>query len=395
MPTPRDKEIRDRSRLLRRWRAWHQEQIDEALRGPHHAELGALLGFLNRMTLADGDRLIDLVKHQGWHGAGSDMRYLILRTIDLEIIKIREANGLDSIDDALEGEDLTFAHYCATRFPATPGILRPTAVNPPRAGTTTMTMPETAKTPAVIDPSTAVSRSELAAYAKYARSGGNYHGDLLKFSGKSGVYTAGAEGREIPLGTEMAAIIPEMLVGYIMWIDGAPERQALVPLDASYDRDAFRVSLGDIDRSQWARDDDGRPKDPWSESAYLPLTEIERGTPYTFSTSSVGGNGAIKRLVGAYQRMLEHSPRTTIGHLPITELGETHYRHSIKERGTIYNPVFTIVDWIPAKSVPGLGAPEISNERNKDIGDEPSEPELPAEPAKAPPKQAQASRTRL
>jgi len=45
--------------------------------------------------------------------------------------------------------------------------------------------------------------TQLTALEKYGRSGGDLYGELLKFSGKTGVWTAGAQGIEIPIGTQL------------------------------------------------------------------------------------------------------------------------------------------------------------------------------------------------
>jgi hypothetical protein len=97
------KNLAERSKTFRRWRAWHREQLDSALRGPWHAELRELLDF--RLTSGNGKALVDLVKRQGWHGAGSQMKYLVLRELDQKIIRLREDSGLDPFSDPLPWSD--------------------------------------------------------------------------------------------------------------------------------------------------------------------------------------------------------------------------------------------------------------------------------------------------
>jgi len=193
--------------------------------------------------------------------------------------------------------------------------------------------------------------AQLAAYDKYSRSAGGFYGDLLKFSGKTGEWTAGQQSVEIPLGTQLVAIIPEMLVGYVQWKDGELVEQALVPLTPEYDAKALRETLGDTDREEWPRNDDGELEDPWKEAALLPMKNLATGAEYTFSTSSVGGCRAVKQLVGAYSKQIQAAPETTAGHLPVIELGASSYKHQKKERGTIYNPVLLGVDWVPASEI--------------------------------------------
>jgi hypothetical protein len=89
----------------------------------------------------------------------------------------------------------------------------------------------------------------------------------------------------------------------------------------------------------------------------LPLKDPETGAEYTFSTSSVGGVRACKKLVGDYVKQIKAAPETTAGCLPIVELKSHSYQHTDRKRGTIYNPVLQGIDWIRASDVLNLSAP--------------------------------------
>jgi hypothetical protein len=197
--------------------------------------------------------------------------------------------------------------------------------------------------------------TQLTALERYGRSGGDLYGDLLKFSGKTGTWTAGAQGIEIPIGTRLAAIVPEMLAGYVKWLNGELVEQALIPVTEAYDPKALRGSLGDTDHNQWPRAEDGQPEDPWKEAAYLPLKNLKTGAQYTYSTSSLGGCRAVKKLVATYAWQIRAAPETTANHLPVVELGARSYKHTDRKRGTIFNPVLTGVDWVPASAVADRG----------------------------------------
>ena len=154
--------------------------------------------------------------------------------------------------------------------------------------------------------------AQLTALERYGRSGGDLYGELLKFSGKTGTWTAGAQGIEIPVGTKLVAIVPEMLAGFVKWVDGELAEQAMQPITEAYDPKALRASLGDLDPAKWPRgDDDGQPEDPWKEAAYLPLKDLEKGAKFTYSTSSVGGTRAVKHLVATYAWQLRAAPEGT------------------------------------------------------------------------------------
>jgi hypothetical protein len=209
--------------------------------------------------------------------------------------------------------------------------------------------------------------THLTALEKYGRSGGDLFGELLKFSGKTGTWTAGAQGVEIPLGTQLVAIVPEMLVGFVKWVGGELAEQALVPVTETYSPKVLRATLGDDDPSGWATNDSGVREDPWKEAAYLPMKNLKTGTEYTYSTSSVGGTRAVKHLVRTYAWQLRAAPETTTGHLPVVELGARDYKHADRKRGTIYNPVLAGVDWVPASAVPDKNdaAPSFEDHRSE------------------------------
>src|SRR5215475_7149049 len=97
-------------------------------------------------------------------------------------------------------------HACESAPGATPGKSR----------TVTMTDTEKAIVPA---PSTAPS-VQLTALERYGRSGGNLYGELLKFSGKTGAWTSGAQSVEVPIGTQLVAIVSELVAGFVKWKDG-------------------------------------------------------------------------------------------------------------------------------------------------------------------------------
>jgi hypothetical protein len=197
----------------------------------------------------------------------------------------------------------------------------------------------------------ATTPTRLDALEKYARSGGGgLYGDLLKFSGKTGTWTAGAQSIEIPIGTQLVAIVPEMLVGFVQWKDGELVDQAMQPLTEAYDPRALRVSLGNTDRERWTKNDEGQVEDPWREAALLPLKNLKTGAEYTYSTSSLGGCRCVKQLVAAYAWQVRAAPETTADQLPVVELGARSYKHRDRKRGTIFNPVLTGVDWVPASA---------------------------------------------
>jgi hypothetical protein len=97
----RNKALRERDTMFRRWRRWHLQQLEEARKGTWGEELDELLELLRTLTAEDGPALIDLVQRQGWAGASSGTKYLVLREIDQAITRVREQNGMVPIDSSL------------------------------------------------------------------------------------------------------------------------------------------------------------------------------------------------------------------------------------------------------------------------------------------------------
>jgi hypothetical protein len=51
LPRDQAKELADQARLLRAWKQWHQEQLDEALAGVHGAQIAELMVQLDWLEL--------------------------------------------------------------------------------------------------------------------------------------------------------------------------------------------------------------------------------------------------------------------------------------------------------------------------------------------------------
>jgi hypothetical protein len=158
-------------------------------------------------------------------------------------------------------------------------------------------------------------------------------GTLLKFS--KGDYLAGQSSEDIPLGTVMTAIMDHLMVGWVQWCDNAPTQHVMGRVVEGY-VPPRRAELGDMDQSQWERDDRGDPKDPWQLTNYLPM--VGQDETYTFTTSSKGGIGAIGELCKVYGRHMRERPEE----YPRIKLEVGSYMHSDKQFGRIRFPVFKV-----------------------------------------------------
>jgi hypothetical protein len=112
-----EKELRDNARLLRWWKAWHREQREAVLAGPHGVVLGELLRMIKNLQHVQPAQLIGLARSVDWAVVDYNTRFIVLHEINSSITKFREKRGLEPIDDSVEGEP-PFRTLKAILFPA-------------------------------------------------------------------------------------------------------------------------------------------------------------------------------------------------------------------------------------------------------------------------------------
>jgi hypothetical protein len=174
-------------------------------------------------------------------------------------------------------------------------------------------------------------------------------GRLLKFN--KGDWLAGQDEEELERGTQLVAVMDQLFIGWIKWVDSKPEEQRLGKVVEGY-RPEKRKELGDTDETLWEVDDQGRARDPWQFTNHLILrnpgtTGEDDEDLYTFATSSRGGINAIGELCKAYGKAMRMKPEEW----PVVELDVDSYNHSNKEFGRIKIPVIKLVDWEPKTGV--------------------------------------------
>lgn len=175
-------------------------------------------------------------------------------------------------------------------------------------------------------------------------------GDLLRFS--KGDYLYGQDNNEMPVGSKMIANMDQLLRGWIRWEDNKPAEQIMGLVVEGY-KLPKRESLGWQDKNQWEIDDRGQARDPWQETYYMLLRELDKdGKPlagdeglYTFTTASVGGKDAVILLCKEYGKWMRMQPDK----FPIITLDMEKYNHPNKSYGVIKKPKFLFnprTDWI-------------------------------------------------
>ena len=101
----KDKKLADDARLLRAWRRWHVEQLEEALVDVHADVMSRLMAQLEELRSAR--ELVDFISAQDWNAVDANTRLIALNEINATITRLRERLGQQPIDDALWAEPLT------------------------------------------------------------------------------------------------------------------------------------------------------------------------------------------------------------------------------------------------------------------------------------------------
>jgi hypothetical protein len=99
----RDKELADNERLLRWWKAWHREERDAALAGPHAVTLAELFRAFANIECVKPAQLIGFIGTIDWGSIDYETRLTTLHEVNAAITRYREKRGLEPIDDPLPG----------------------------------------------------------------------------------------------------------------------------------------------------------------------------------------------------------------------------------------------------------------------------------------------------
>jgi hypothetical protein len=181
-------------------------------------------------------------------------------------------------------------------------------------------------------------------FAAFANEGGpGIQGKLLTC--KKGVWGIGADSDAVKAGTLFLALVPSTMRGWLKWVDGKVV-DARMGLVANGFLMPHLYSLPDRDESQWEKNPDGTPRDPWSKCYRLLL--IETAPPHgdvTFSGSSYGAQLACQALCGVYSV----DSHLYEGAYPVVALG-TRTRVS-RSYGRIVGPSFDVQGWATIEDV--------------------------------------------
>lgn len=106
-----------------------------------------------------------------------------------------------------------------------------------------------------------------------------------------------------------------------------------------------RSTLGHDDQNTWEVSN-GKPRDPWQATIYMPMTSLDAANVFTFSTGSDGGRRhAIGPLCKEYGGRIRQHP----DELPIVKLHQDSYLHSDRGIGRVKYPEFPVLRWVNAE----------------------------------------------
>jgi hypothetical protein len=164
----------------------------------------------------------------------------------------------------------------------------------------------------------------------------NLLGVLLKY--KKGKWRYGQDDIELPIGTELIALMSEARHGYVHWHKGKPDNYALIRIADGGSRPA-RDSLGDLDESRWPVGLSGTREDPWAETVLLPFMSLDGEQVFTWTSKWAGGKTAFYTLCKRYAWIGRKYPRQ----FPVVAVG-TETAES-KTYGEYDRPTLEIVRW--------------------------------------------------
>jgi hypothetical protein len=220
-----------------------------------------------------------------------------------------------------------------------------------------MTTQSTGNLPAPAQPVGLGMPANVSGFVRFASTDGDDRlGDNWFLSGKTGQATVGQQRLEVKLPRKYAILfgVPQAQVGYLEWLPGGKVgRSDWVSLrDPESNLEELREALGDNDPTQWKQfTPKGKPKDPLSLSARLPMVDWETGQLVTYPTSAKSHVKAIQRLVKACVVQMRAAPDTTLHHVPVAEIGVHSYE---LDTGDIFVPHFTVLDWVPERVIVSL-----------------------------------------
>jgi hypothetical protein len=126
LPRDPEKEAREQATLLKAWKAFHAEELEQAFGSAHGAIIAELMGVLDQLEIDSAATLLDFMQRADWRSVDYATRLTALHQVNQSIARLRARNGLPEIDDPLPGQpDNAFRRIKALLFPNSPASPAP------------------------------------------------------------------------------------------------------------------------------------------------------------------------------------------------------------------------------------------------------------------------------
>ena len=116
------KRLAANAKLMRWWRNWHAEQLQEALAGVHRDVLQRVMAQLK--DLRSARELVNAMAAEDWSVVDADTRLIVLHEINVAIAALREKQGLPFVDDPLPGSPASAFQIIKAMFMKIPATVR-------------------------------------------------------------------------------------------------------------------------------------------------------------------------------------------------------------------------------------------------------------------------------
>jgi hypothetical protein len=110
----------DDERLMKSWRNWHAEQLQECLASAEGALVAEVMALLDQIELSSAAALVDHMRRTDWSSISANTRFTLLHQVNQSIVLMRERNGLPGIDDPIPPRASAFFAIKNLLFPNSP-----------------------------------------------------------------------------------------------------------------------------------------------------------------------------------------------------------------------------------------------------------------------------------
>jgi hypothetical protein len=100
----RERERAGDAKMFRAWKAFHREQRDAVLTGPHGAVLSELFRMFKNLAHMQPVQLIGFVQSVDWTTIDFHTRLVVVHECNVAVTALREKHKVEPIDDGLPGD---------------------------------------------------------------------------------------------------------------------------------------------------------------------------------------------------------------------------------------------------------------------------------------------------